>query len=81
MLYKKKKAAPKHQIVMNNNFKFILGIAVGAAVGTALGYAVASGKKEEWLGSLEEKAEKAKDELEIVIDKISKSVQGIVSRA
>lgn len=66
---------------MGNNVKFMLGITIGVAVGTALGYAIASGKKDEWLEVLEEKAEKAKDDLEVVIDKINKSVHGIVSRA
>lgn len=66
---------------MSDNFKFILGVALGAAVGAAVGYALSSDKKDEWLNTLEEKAGKAKEELEVVVDKINKSVQGIISRA
>ncbi len=66
---------------MGNNVKFFLGVAVGAAVGAAIGYALSSGKKGEWLNTLEEKACKAKEDLEVVVDQINKSVQGIISRA
>ncbi len=65
---------------MNKDFKFILGVAIGAAVGAAIGYAISSGKKDEWLDALEEKAGKAKNDLEEVIDKINTSVQGMVER-
>ncbi len=65
---------------MSSNFKFILGVAVGAAVGAAIGYAISSGKKDEWLEILKDKAEKIKDDLEMAADKINNSVQGIASR-
>lgn len=66
---------------MNKELKFILGVAVGAAIGATLGYAISSGKKDEWLSVLEEKASKVKDDLEAVIDKVTTSLQAVVDRA
>lgn len=42
----------------------ILPFLIGAAVGAAVGYLIASGKAEEILADLKEKAGQAKDELE-----------------
>lgn len=54
---------------------------MGAAIGATLGYAISSGKKDEWLSVLEEKASKVKDDLEAVIDKVTTSLQAVVDRA
>ncbi len=71
---------------------FLLGIAIGAAVGAAVAYVLTSGKKDEWLntindtvGEVKDKLEdiltKGKEEIETTVDKVNTSLYGLISRA
>ncbi len=44
----------------NENTKTIVGVAIGAAVGAALAYLIVSDKKEDWIRSAAQLAEKIK---------------------
>lgn len=53
----------------NENTKTILGVAIGAAVGAAIAYLVVSDRKEEWIRSTAQLAERVKDNLVDTYDK------------
>lgn len=53
----------------DENTKTILGVAIGAAIGAAIAYLVVSDKKEDWIRSAGQLAEKVKYGLADTYDK------------
>jgi len=47
-----------------NSTNLLLAFVAGAAIGVALGFVIASGKAEDWISDLKDKANKVKDEVE-----------------